>query len=75
MTTEEKLQFILNQPDQPIQHKEITVRSTRTFAKKMNEMLQATGEVTSKKNINLVSLKGSVDKVYNAIKFNKSINF
>jgi len=38
-------------------------------------MLQATGEVTSKRNLNLVSLKGSVDKVYNAIKFNESINF
>jgi len=75
MTTEEKLQFILNQPDQTIQHKEITVRSTRTFAKKMNEMLQATGEVATKRNLNLVSLKGSVDKVYNAIKFNESINF
>jgi len=75
MTTEEKLQFILNQPDQPIQHKEITVRSTRTFAKKMKQMIELQNSVISKRNVNLVSLKGSVDKVYNAIKFNKSINF
>jgi len=75
MTTTEKLQYILKQPDQPIQHQEITVNSTHTFAKKMNEMLQATGEVATKRNLNLVSLNGSVDKVYNAIKFNKSINF
>ncbi len=75
MTTEEKLQFILNQPDQPIQHKEITVKSTHTFAKKMKQMIELQNSVISKRNVNLVSLKGSVDKVYNAIKFNKSINF
>lgn len=75
MTTEEKINYILNQPDQPIQHQEITVKSTHTFAKKMKQMIELQENEVSQKNIILVSLKGSVDKVYNAIKFNKSINF
>lgn len=74
-TWSEMITYLEKQPNQKIQHNEVKVNDLHRFVDHMKYLVELHPPESRVKNINCRSLKGSVEKVYKALKYNESINF
>ena len=74
-TWSEMITYLEKQPNQKIHYNEIKVNDLHRFVEHMKYLVELHPPEERIKNVNCLSLKGSVRKVYDAVKYNELINF